>query len=131
MTKWNRLRWAPLLLAFVSLISRPTLPFPAQEDISIYRERLAKIEQEKEATQRLIDELDRRKTSILSQLDRIGLEKKLILEELTEYDVRMRQANTELEAIQKQIPPLQERLKEEKEDVAKTLVSLYKFGNIS
>lgn len=109
----------------------PCLCFNGQEDVSAYRDRLARIQREKKDLQRKIDELDRRKTTILSQLDKIGLEKKMIQEELTEYTVQMQKANAEQAAIQKRVPPLRERVKKEKEAVAKVLVTLYKFGNIS
>lgn len=119
-----------ILLLVAALVFLPSFPH-SQEDVSVYKERLAKIQQQKKNLQRTIDELDRQETSILSQLDRIGLEKKLIQEELAEYNLQMRRANSELSSIQKQIPPLKEKLEREKDDVAKTLITLYKFGNIS
>jgi septal ring factor EnvC (AmiA/AmiB activator) len=131
MIKLNIERSLFSLVIFFSafLIYSPSLS--SQEDVSVYRERLAQIQQEKKNIQRKIDDLDRRKTSTLSQLDRIGLEKKLIQEELAEYNLQMRRANSELSAIQRQVPVLKVRVEKEKEAVAKILVTLYKFGNIS
>jgi len=117
-----------IFISFILLI--PSSLF-GQQDVSSYRERLAQIQQEKKDIQRKIDELGRRKTSILSSLDKIGLEKKLIQEELAEYNLQMQKANSELSSIQKQIPVLREKVDREKKSVAKILVTLYKFGNIS
>ena len=122
----ERTLYSLIILFSAFLIHSPSLS--SQEDISVYRERLAKIQQEKMNIQKKIDDLDRRKTSTLSQLDRIGLEKKLIQEELAEYNLQMRRANNELSSIQRQIPILKEKVEKEKDAVAKILVTLYKFA---
>jgi septal ring factor EnvC (AmiA/AmiB activator) len=130
-TKLNKKRTLFSLAVFISVHLFFSLPLSSLQDISAYKDRLAKIQQEKINIQKKIDDLSRRKNSILSQLDKIGLEKKLIQKELAEYNLEMQRANTELSSIQEQIPVLRKRVDKEKEAVAKILVTLYKFGNIS
>lgn len=129
-TKPNRKRGAFSLVLLTAALLFFSLSFSGQEDVAAYKERLAKIQEEKKNLQQKIEELARRKTSILVQLDRIGLGKKLIQQELSEYNLQLSRANSELASIQRQIPALRERVEKEKEAVSKILVTLYKFGNI-
>ena len=131
MIKLNIKRALFSLAVFISAFLFSLTSFSSEQDISVYKDRLAKIQQEKNNIQRKINELGRRKTSVLSQLDRIGLEKNLIQEELAEYNLQMQKANSELSSIQRQLPVLKERVEKGKDAVAKILVTLYKFGNIS
>ncbi|MCJ7582408.1 MAG: peptidoglycan DD-metalloendopeptidase family protein [Candidatus Aminicenantes bacterium] len=102
-----------------------------QEEISVYQERLEKLQAERARLQQNIKDLDKKKTSILSQLDQIGLEKKLIQNDMKGYSLQMEKANRELSSVQKKIPPLKARLEREKESVSKILVTLYKFGDMN
>ena len=116
-----------ILSAFLSV----SLPVFSQEEISVYKERLDKLQNERARLQKNIKDLDKKKMSILSQLDQIGLEKKLIQNDIQRYTLQMEKANTELLAVQKKIPPLKAQLEREKESVAQILVTLYKFGDMS
>lgn len=102
-----------------------------QEDISVYRKRLDKIEQERTYLRQQIRKLDKKKTSVLSQLDKIGFEKKLIQNNIARYNLQVTKANSESATIQKQIFRLTTTLEEEQDSVAKILVTLYKFGNLN
>ena len=102
-----------------------------QEEISIYKERLERLKKERARIQKNIRDLDKKRTSVLSQLDQIGFEKKLIQNDISGYSLQMERANRELSAIQKKIPPLKARLEKEKESVSQILVTLYKFGDLS
>ena len=103
----------------------------SQEEISVYKERLEKLQKERERLQQNIKDLDSKKTSILSQLDQIGFEKKLIQNDIAGYTLQMEKANRELAAVQKKIPSLKAKLEKEKESVSQILVTLYKFGDMS
>ncbi len=103
----------------------------SQEEISVYKERLEKLQKERARLQQNIKDLDKKRTSILSQLDQIGLEKNLIQNDIKRYTLQMEKANQELSAVQKKIPPLKARLEKEKESVSQVLVTLYKFGDMS
>ena len=102
-----------------------------QQDISIYKQRLEKIEAEKELLQKQIKSLEKKTSSLLVQLDKIGLEKKVIQKEIAQYNLQLQRAGEELRAIQEQIPKLKDRLDREKEAVSQILVTLYKFGDLS
>jgi len=102
----------------------------SQERVEDYERRLQEI-----ATQ--IDELriqikrgERKKTSILSQLDKISFNKRLIKKEMSLYDIQMKKSNTELAALDKKIPELKAQLEKEKGSIAKILAILYKYGRI-
>lgn len=116
-----------ILSVFLSVF----LPVYSQEEISIYTERLEKLQKEREQLQQNIKDLDLKKTSILSQLDQIGFEKKLIQNDITGYTLQVEKANRELAAVQKKIPPLKAKLEKEKASVSQILVTLYKFGDMS
>lgn len=118
-----------ILSVFLS-ISLPVYVY-SQEEFSVYKERLEKLQKERERLQQNIKDLDSKKTSILSQLDQIGFEKKLIQNDIAGYTLQMEKANRELAAVQKKIPPLKAKLEKEKESVSQILVTLYKFGDMS
>lgn len=118
-----------ILSVFLS-ISLPVYVY-SQEEFSVYKERLEKLQKERERLQQNIKNLDSKKTSILSQLDQIGFEKKLIQNDIAGYTLQMEKANRELAAVQKKIPPLKAKLEKEKESVSQILVTLYKFGDMS
>ncbi len=119
------------LVFILSVFLSVSLPVNSQEEISVYKERLEKLQKERERLQQNIKNLDSKKTSILSQLDQIGFEKKLIQNDIAGYTLQMEKANRELTAVQKKIPPLKAKLEKEKESVSHILVTLYKFGDMS
>ncbi len=118
-----------ILSVFLSL-SLPVHVY-SQEEFSVYKERLEKLQKERERLQKNIKNLDSKKTSILSQLDQIGFEKKLIQNDIAGYTLQMEKANRELTAVQQKIPPLKAKLEKEKKSVSQILVTLYKFGDMS
>jgi septal ring factor EnvC (AmiA/AmiB activator) len=78
-----------------------------------------------------ISQEDKRKTSVLSRLNSIGLNKTLIKKEISLYNTQMKKADKELTDLQENIPALEEKLQEEKQSIAEILVTLYKFGKFS
>jgi len=122
----------PLFIVFIltAFVTGSEFIF-CQEEISVYQERLEKLQAERAQLQKNIKDLDKKKMSILSQLDQIGLEKKLIQNDIERYSLQMEKANRELSAVQKKLPPLKARLEREKESVSKILVTLYKFGDMN
>jgi len=119
------------IVIILSVFLSVSLPVSSQEEISVYKERLEKLQKERARLKQNIKDLDSRKTSILSQLDQIGFEKKLIQNDIAGYTLQMEKANRELAAVQKKIPPLKAKLEKEKESVSQILVTLYKFGDMS
>lgn len=101
-----------------------------QDQITSYEERLKKISVQIDDLRKKIRYEEKRESTILSRLQRIGLQKDLTRKEISLNTVRLQKANQELRAISDSIPPLEAKLEEEKEAVAKTLVTLYKYGHL-
>lgn len=102
-----------------------------QQDLSEYQKRLTKLSQQIKALQVQIKKEEKRKTTILSQLERIGFNKRLIRKEISVYNIRMDQANQELSSLKERIPPLQTKLEKEKQSIEQILLTLYKFGRFN
>lgn len=107
-----------------------TPPIQSQEKVADYEKRLQEIAAQIDELRTRIKRGEREKTSILSQLDKISFNKRLIKKELSLYDIQMKKANTELEALNEKIPQLKAQLDKGKESVAKILTVLYKYGRI-
>lgn len=118
-----------LFSAVIVLVFLYSTPF--QQDISEYEKRLTKIAQDIENLKSRIRQEEKKKNSVLSKLDRIGFEKKLIRNEISMCNLQIKRANTELISTGKRITQLETKLDREKESVAKILVTLYKFGKLN
>jgi len=119
------IRFILLLALFSSLSLSP------QEDISEFEERLVKISAQIKEIKAKIEEEEKKESTILSRLDRIGLKKNLIKKEISLYNIRLEKTNRELLATKKKIPPLRSKLERERQSIEKTLITLYKFGKFS
>lgn len=120
-----------LFLSLFSLISRFGRPVPSQQDLSEYEKRLIAITEQITGIRKKISEEEKRKTSVLSRLNSIGLNKTLIKKEIALYNAQRQKADSELLSLQKNIPALEEKLQKEKISIEKILVTLYKFGKFS
>ena len=99
-----------------------------QRDVSDFETRIAKINaQIRDLRAKLADE-EKKESSILSELDRIGLRKRLIRAELAAGAVAVERTDGELEALKKEIALRRTALEAERRSVERTLVTLYKFG---
>jgi len=103
----------------------------SQQDITEFEKRLERISEQIKNLREKIKEEEERKSSLLSQLGKIGIEKKLIQSEISLYNLQLKKANNELTSIRKSIPPLKEKLEKEKKSIEKILVSLYRFGRFN
>ena len=117
------------LLLVVSLLFSPVL-FP-QEDISEYEERLEKIFGQIKDLQQRIEEEEKKESTALSRLDRIGSKKRLIRKEISLTNIQLEKTNRELRSIRQRIPPLKSKLKKEQQSIEKILVTVYKFGKFN
>ncbi len=126
----RKIGFIPFLLLFflVSRFGQPVLP---QQDLSEYEKRLIAITEQITDIRKKISEEEKRKTSVLSRLNSIGLNKTLIKKEIALYNAQMQKADSELITLQKNIPVLEEKLQKEKKSIEKILVTLYKFGKFS
>ncbi|HEX2695068.1 MAG TPA: hypothetical protein VHP61_04900, partial [Acidobacteriota bacterium] len=119
----------PLPALVLGLLVLAGGPAPAlQRDVSDFETRIAKINaQIRDLRAKLADE-EKKESSILSDLDRIGLRKRLIRAELAAGAVAIERTDGELKALRKDIALRRMALESERRSVERTLVTLYKFG---
>lgn len=103
----------------------------SQQGVSEYEKKLIKISEQLTDIRKKISKEEQEKSSILSRLSRIGLNKTLIKKEMSLYDTRLKKADLELSSIQRRIPELREKLDKEEASIEKILVTLYKFGKFN
>lgn len=106
-------------------------PLKCQEEVADYEKRLQEITTQIDDLKTQIKRGERKKTSILTQLDKISFNKRLIKKEISLYDIQMKKANIELSALNRKIPELRTKLEKEKESIGKILTILYKYGRIN
>ncbi len=116
------------ILVLSVFLSSP--PINSQEEVVDYEKRLQEIAAQIDDLKTRIKRDERKKTSILTQLDKISFNKRLIKKEISLYDIQMKKANTELSALNRKIPELRTTLEKEKESIGKILTILYKYGRI-
>jgi septal ring factor EnvC (AmiA/AmiB activator) len=102
-----------------------------QQDVSEFQERLAKISQQIERLRLKIEEGEKKESTTLSRLERIGFNKGLIKKEISLYAIQLEKANRELSSLNKSIPELEAKLDEEKQSIDKILITTYKFGKFN
>ena len=102
-----------------------------QQDVSKFQERLAKISQQIEQLRLKIEEGEKKESTTLSRLERIGFNKGLIKKEISLYAIQLEKANRELSSLNKSIPELEAKLNEEKQSIEKILITTYKFGKFN
>jgi len=103
----------------------------SQQDVSKFQERLAKISQQIEQLRLKIEEEEKKESTTLSRLERIGFNKGLTKKEITLYAIQLEKANHELSSLNKSIPELETKLDEEKQSIEKILITTYKFGKFN
>jgi septal ring factor EnvC (AmiA/AmiB activator) len=120
-----------LFLSILFLLLGLNQTAPSQQDLSEYEKRLIAITEQMTDIRKKIEVEEKRKTSVLSRLNSIGLNKTLIKKEISLYNTQMQKADEELVSLQKNIPILEEKLQKEKKSIGKILAALYKFGKFS
>lgn len=100
----------------------------AQQDLSDFEKRLTKINATIQALRAKIQEENKKESTLLSQLDKIAFNKKLLKSELDLYSVQMEKTSQELSSIKKNIAGHKEKLRREQQAIEKTLATLYKHG---
>jgi len=99
-----------------------------QQDLADLEKRLATIKEAVRSLQARIQEENKKESTLLSQLDRIAFNKKLIRSELELYNVQMQKASQEIAQVKRDITGLKGKLQRERLSIEKTLVTLYKYG---
>lgn len=114
-----------VLLAF-------TLPSLSQnQNIDKYEKELKDIAERINSLQRLLRQEEKKETTILAQLERIGIRKELIRKEIDLHQTKLKMAEEELAETQLRIEELRRQLDKEKEAIIRVLKTLYKFGRLS
>jgi septal ring factor EnvC (AmiA/AmiB activator) len=121
-----RLYLPALVLGLLSLAASPE-PAP-QRDVSDFETRIARINTQIRDLKAKLAAAEKKESSILSELERIGLRKRLIRAELAAGGVAIERTNGELGSLRKDIALRRAALESERRSVEKTLVTLYKFG---
>jgi len=101
MSRENRAKALSLALMFILLA-----PVFAQQDMAEFEKRLAKINQTIQSLRAKIQAEDKRESTVLSQLDKISFNKRLLKSELDLYHVQMEKTSQELASIKKNIAGL-------------------------
>ncbi len=114
----------PLVFIFSLVVS-------GQQNVSEYKKRLADISRQIDQLKLRIQEEEKKESSLLSDLDRIGFNKNLIRKEIILYTMQLGKTNRELSSIQRRVPQLRAKLEREKDSIEKILVSMYKFGKLN
>jgi septal ring factor EnvC (AmiA/AmiB activator) len=99
-----------------------------QRDVSDFETRIAKINVQIRDLRAKLAEANKKESTILADLDRIGLRKRLIRAELAAGAVAVERTDGELVALRKDIALRRSALESERRSVERTLVTLYKFG---
>jgi septal ring factor EnvC (AmiA/AmiB activator) len=90
--------------------------------------RLTQIKGEIERLRGKIVEEEKKEKTALSQLDRIGFNKRLIWNELSLLQMQLDKLKLEREGIRETIPALEADLSRRRDELARILVTLYKYG---
>jgi len=81
-----------------------SLGFSGQQDVSEYKKRLADISEQIDQLKLRLNEEDKKESTFLSELDRIGFHKNLIRKEISLYTMQLGNTNRDLSSIQRRIP---------------------------
>jgi len=129
------LRTAFVLLISLASFGAPTAPAAQAkakaQDNSELDAQLTKVRDQILDLKTRLREEEKKEATILSGLDRINLQRTILKNELDLYTLQMEKAGREQAALKKAIPPLKSKLDREKEAIATTLFTLYKFGRFS
>jgi septal ring factor EnvC (AmiA/AmiB activator) len=117
-----------LLLALIFFSCSGAL---AQQDISDLEKRLTKINQEIQILEAKIRGEKQKASTLLSQLDKISWQKRLIKNELIRLAIQMEKTTRELSSLKDDIADLRKKLEREQQGMEQTLVALYKYGKFN
>jgi septal ring factor EnvC (AmiA/AmiB activator) len=118
---------SPVTILLSVLFLFPALTHPRQ-DVSEFEKRITLLNDQIRDIKAKIQEEEKRESSILSALSRIGLTKRLIRSELAANAVVLEKTNRELKVLRSDMVGRRAALERENQSIEKTLVTLYKFG---
>jgi len=96
-----------------------------------YEKRLSAIKNDIDRLRLQLNEEEKREKTVLSQLDRIGVKKRLLFNELKLLQVQLGKTRADRDAIGKSIPEMEITLAADRDRLAQVLIALYKHGRFS
>lgn len=100
------------------------------QDMTDYQKQLDEISGQITQVKRMLSREGRNESTILGQLDTIGLKKTLARKEIERYDLQQQQVRRQQRLTQQNIKNLQVKLTQSQDQIADILVNLYKFGRL-
>ncbi len=100
-------------------------------DVSEYEKRLNALAAEISSLQSSINQEKKRESSLLARLGRLGLEKRLIQNQIALYNTQRERSLQEIETLREQIPEMEAALEKEQEAIQHILVTLYRSGRFN
>jgi septal ring factor EnvC (AmiA/AmiB activator) len=110
--------------------AQTTAPSPPAQAAE-YEKRLAAIKDDIDRLRTKLGEEEKREKTVLSQLDRIGVNKRLLRSELSLLQIQLTKTRSERDAIGKSIPEIESRLATDRDRLARILTALYKHGRFN
>jgi len=134
----RRLLASILCLGVAATAAGNPAPRPAQMAASAppsqaaeYEKRLAAIKDDIDRLRTKLGEEEKREKTVLSQLDRIGVNRRLLRSELSLLQIQLTKTQTERDAIGKSIPEIESVLATDRDRLARILTALYKHGRFN
>ena len=124
----------PFFIILLSLVLTSVLiltGLPQDQNIDRYEKELTDIAARIDSLQKLLEQEQKRESTIIARLEQIGIRKELIRKEISLQHTMLRKTEAELEATQQRIGELRQLLERDKESILRILSTLYKFGRIS
>ena len=100
------------------------------QDVSDYQKQLDEISGQITQFKQMLNREGRKESTLLGQLDTIGLKKILARKEIERYDLQQQQVRRQQRITQQKIKDLQGKLSQSQDQIADILVNLYKFGRL-
>lgn len=96
-----------------------------------YEKRLSQIRTDIERLRGRLGREEKREKTVMSEINRIAVKKRLLRSEWDLLRVQLSKTRTERDAVSKSIPELQRALADDRERLARVLVTLYKHGRFN
>jgi len=126
----KKIRPIPLATAVLSFSLALTSTLPAQQYLSDFENRIAKVKDEIKATRLKLDKETKKEATILSNLARLNLNRRILQKELAVQNIQIEKADAEIRHYQKNITETEALVESEKGRVEKILVTIHKFGRL-
>ncbi|HOF83382.1 MAG TPA: peptidoglycan DD-metalloendopeptidase family protein [Candidatus Aminicenantes bacterium] len=122
-------------LVFAPFLARPAFgqsePAAASGQAVEYEKRLAEIRGDIERLRAKLGDEEKRERTVLSQLDRIAVRKRLLRSEWKLLQVQLARTRADRDAVGRSIPEMRNALAADRDRLARVLLTIYKHGRFS